>query len=178
MIQIKRAYDPPARGDGRRFLVERLWPRGVTKDALDAEAWLKDVAPSAELRTWYAHQVERWPEFQRRYRAELDAHPEAWQPLADADARGPITLLYAARDTEHNSALVLCEYLEQRRGKRSARAEQSARTEQPGRAKSADAKPARTKSARTKSAHAKSADAKSANAKPARAKRSAKPKRN
>lgn len=113
MIQIKRAYEPPARADGRRILVERLWPRGMKKEALAADAWMKDVAPSTALRKWFGHEVERWDEFQRRYRKELDAHQEAWQPLLDDAARGKVTLLYAAHDTLHNGALVLRDYLTQ-----------------------------------------------------------------
>ncbi|HLU68526.1 MAG TPA: DUF488 family protein, partial [Kofleriaceae bacterium] len=84
MIQVKRTYEAPARADGRRFLVERLWPRGMKKEALAADAWLKEVAPSTELRKWFGHRVERWEEFQRRYRAELDAKRDAWQPILDA----------------------------------------------------------------------------------------------
>lgn len=120
MIQIKRTYEPPGARDGRRILVERLWPRGIKKDALDADGWLKEVAPSAGLRKWFGHRVDRWPEFQRRYRAELDAHPEAWRPLLTASRRGRLTLLYSARDEEHNSALVLRAYLEAHDGRRRA----------------------------------------------------------
>lgn len=111
MIRIKRTYDAPARGDGRRILVERLWPRGIRKDELDADAWLKDVAPSAELRKWFGHRVERWEEFRRRYRKELDTGPDAWKPILKADRRGNVTLLYSARDVLHNGALVLRDYL-------------------------------------------------------------------
>lgn len=119
MIRIKRAYEPASPEDGRRFLVERLWPRGMKKEALEMEAWLKDVAPSTELRKWYGHRVERWPEFQRRYREELDANRDAWKPLLDASARGTVTLLYGARDVEHNSAVVLREVLTKHAKKRS-----------------------------------------------------------
>ena len=112
MIEIKRVYDSLKGGNGARFLVERLWPRGIKKEALHMDAWLKDVAPSPELRQWFGHDPQKWEEFQRRYRAELDAHPEAWQPLVEAARRGNVTLLYSARDTEHNSALLLKEYLE------------------------------------------------------------------
>lgn len=111
MIRVKRIYDPPARGDGCRILVERLWPRGVKKEALAADAWLKQVAPSTELRKWFDHQVERWEEFRRRYRRELDSNPSAWEPILDASKRGPVTLLYSAHDTLHNGALVLRDYL-------------------------------------------------------------------
>jgi uncharacterized protein YeaO (DUF488 family) len=111
MIRIKRTYDAPARGDGRRILVERLWPRGMKKDALDADAWLKDVAPSTELRKWFGHRVERWEEFRRRYRKELNASPDVWEPILKADKRGNVTLLYSAHDVLHNGALVLRDYL-------------------------------------------------------------------
>ncbi len=112
MIKVKRAYEPAVRGDGKRFLVDRLWPRGVTKDALRGQAWLKDVAPSDALRRWFGHDPARWDEFQRRYFAELDAQPEAWWPLLEAARRGTITLLFGARDIEHNNAVALKAYLE------------------------------------------------------------------
>jgi uncharacterized protein YeaO (DUF488 family) len=111
VIRVKRTYDPPARSDGRRILVERLWPRGMKKESLAADAWIKEVAPSTELRKWFGHRVELWEEFRRRYRAELDANPAAWQPILDAAKRGTVTLLYSARDTDHNGALVLRDYL-------------------------------------------------------------------
>jgi len=112
MIQVKRAYGPAAKSDGKRFLVDRLWPRGVTKEALRLEAWLKDVAPSGDLRRWFGHQPAKWDEFRRRYFAELDARPEAWRPILEAARRGNVTLLYGARDVEHNNAVALKEYLE------------------------------------------------------------------
>ena len=111
MIRIKRAYDPPARGDGRRILVERLWPRGMKKEALALDSWIKEAAPSTELRKWFGHRTERWEEFQRRYRKELNANPNAWAPILEAARRRNVTLLYSAHDTFHNGALVLCEYL-------------------------------------------------------------------
>lgn len=110
-LRVKRTYDPPARGDGCRILVERLWPRGIKKEALRADAWLKDVAPSTALRQWFDHREERWEEFQRRYRKELQANPAAWEPILDAARRGPVTLLYSARDTLHNGAVVLRDHL-------------------------------------------------------------------
>lgn len=118
MIQIKRAYDPPARGDGRRFLVERLWPRGMKKEALALDAWVKDVAPTTELRKWFGHRVERWQEFRRRYRAELGTNPESWQPILQAAERHTVTLLYSAHDTEHNGAVVLRDFLTEHQGKK------------------------------------------------------------
>lgn len=120
MIQIKRTYEQPEPRDGRRILVERLWPRGMTKAALAADAWAKDVAPTTGLRKWFDHRVDRWVEFQRRYRSELDAHPESWQPILDASKRGSVTLLYSAHDKVHNGAVVLRDYLV-RRGARRAR---------------------------------------------------------
>jgi uncharacterized protein YeaO (DUF488 family) len=114
MIDVERVYGHTASDGGKRFLVERLWPRGIKKESLEMDAWLKDVAPSPALRQWYQHDVAKWTEFQRRYRAELDAHPDAWQPILHAARRGKVTLLYSARDTEHNSAMVLKEYLDRK----------------------------------------------------------------
>ena len=114
MIRIKRTYEPQGRGDGRRILVERLWPRGMTKAALGTHVWMKDVAPSTGLRKWFGHRQQRWPEFQRRYRAELRAKAEAWKPILEASARGPVTLLYSAHDPLHNGALVLRDFLTKR----------------------------------------------------------------
>ncbi|HSB75205.1 MAG TPA: DUF488 family protein [Terriglobales bacterium] len=120
MIQLKRAYDPAAAGDGVRYLVERLWPRGVRKDALLIEAWLKDVAPSAGLRQWFSHDPAKWPEFRRRYFQELEAHPESWRPLLAAARRRRLTLVYSSHDTEHNNAVALKAFLEQHLGKKAA----------------------------------------------------------
>jgi uncharacterized protein YeaO (DUF488 family) len=114
MIALKRVYEPAEAADGTRFLVERLWPRGVRKSALVLDAWLKDVAPSTELRRWFGHDPERWQEFRRRYAAELDARPDAWAPILQADRSGTVTLLYSAHDTEHNNAVALKAYLESR----------------------------------------------------------------
>lgn len=113
-IRMKRTYDPPARGDGRRILVERLWPRGMTKEALAADAWMKEVAPTTALRKWFGHRTERWEAFRQRYREELDANPAAWAQILDVARRGKVTLLYSARDTLHNGALVLHDYLIER----------------------------------------------------------------
>jgi uncharacterized protein YeaO (DUF488 family) len=114
MIRLKRVYDPPEPQDGRRFLVERLWPRGMRKDALSLDAWAKEAAPSTALRRWFGHDPKKWEEFQRRYFAELDRTPDAWRPLLDAARRGTITLLYSARDTDHNNAAALRTYLEKK----------------------------------------------------------------
>lgn len=110
-IRLKRAYEPAEPGDGKRFLVERLWPRGIRKPDLPLEAWLKDVAPSPGLRTWFAHDPAKWPEFTRRYTAELRANEAALAPLRAAARKGTVTLVFAARDTERNSAALLREYL-------------------------------------------------------------------
>src|ERR1700744_3872255 len=111
MIRIKRVYEDAARDDGRRILVERLWPRGMKKEALVAEAWMKDVAPTTELRRWVNHQPERWERFRERYAAELAANPEAVAPLRALARRGVVTLLYSAHDEDHNSAVVLRDFL-------------------------------------------------------------------
>ncbi len=110
MLQCKRAYEPATAADGQRFLVDRLWPRGVSHEQLQAQ-WLKDVAPSTELRQWFDHRAERWNEFRQRYWQELAAHPQLLAPLRDALAAGPVTLVYGARDTGHNQAVALREYL-------------------------------------------------------------------
>jgi uncharacterized protein YeaO (DUF488 family) len=114
MIQVKRVYDQKASGDGRRFLVERLWARGVKKAALQLDGWLKDVAPSEALRRWFGHDPAKWADFQRRYFSELDRNPEAWRPILEAAHSGNVTLLYSARDTLHNNAVALKMYVEQR----------------------------------------------------------------
>jgi uncharacterized protein YeaO (DUF488 family) len=111
-IQVQRVYDESTGRGGRRFLVDRLWPRGVRKADMALEGWLKDVAPSDRLRRWFGHDPERWHEFVRRYCEELDAHPDAWKPLRDAAKRGRVVLLFGAKDEEHNNAVALRAYLE------------------------------------------------------------------
>ncbi|RMG68610.1 MAG: DUF488 domain-containing protein [Calditrichaeota bacterium] len=110
-IRIKRVYEPPAPNDGFRVLVDRLWPRGVKKETAAIDLWAREAAPSAELRRWFAHRTERWVEFQERYRRELQASPEHWLFLLEQARRGPITLLFAARDPDHNNAVVLRDFL-------------------------------------------------------------------
>jgi uncharacterized protein YeaO (DUF488 family) len=110
-IDVCRVYGLAAEEGRARFLVDRLWPRGVKKEALQFDAWLKDVAPSRALRIWFGHDPQRWVEFRRSYEAELDANPSGWKPLLDAASQGPITLLFAAHDIEHNHAVVLRDYL-------------------------------------------------------------------
>lgn len=117
-IRIKRVYDPPLPEDGLRVLVDRLWPRGVTKEKLHAALWLKSAAPGTELRKWYGHDRSRWEEFRHRYLAELDNGFEGEQQLLDEARKGRVTLLYAARDPECNHALVLREHLLARAGNR------------------------------------------------------------
>jgi len=108
-VHIKRAYDEPSPDDGSRILVDRLWPRGVPRDTLALDDWLKDIAPSDELRRWFGHDVARWQEFVQRYLAELEAPPasDAVAALVQQARKGNVTLVYAARDTAHNNAVVL-----------------------------------------------------------------------
>jgi uncharacterized protein YeaO (DUF488 family) len=113
-IGLKRAYEEPEAADGRRFLVDRLWPRGRSREALELAGWLRDAAPSDELRRRYHARPELWEEFCRSYRAELEERPESWRPLLVAAGEGPITLVYAARDTEHNNAVALRSFLLER----------------------------------------------------------------
>lgn len=110
-LTIKRVYDPPEPGDGKRILVDRLWPRGLKRDAAALDAWIKDVAPSAELRRWFGHRPERWAEFARRYRHELAAEPasDALRKIAALAARDRVTLVYGARDRDRNQAVVIAE---------------------------------------------------------------------
>ena len=110
-LQLKRAYEAPAPGDGRRVLVDRLWPRGLKKDAAALDLWAKDLAPTNELRKWFGHDPERWAEFKRRYTAELRQHTELLDDLRALARRGTVTLIYAARDEEHNEAVVLRDVL-------------------------------------------------------------------
>jgi uncharacterized protein YeaO (DUF488 family) len=114
MIQVKRAYEAPGKNDGARFLVERLWPRGVKKENLQMQDWLKDVAPTSELRQWFQHDPAKWGEFRRRYFRELEKHTSAWEPLLARARRGRVTLVYSAHDTEHNNAIALKEFLDQK----------------------------------------------------------------
>ncbi len=122
MIKLKRVYEGVGPDDGTRFLVERLWPRGLKKDALHFQAWQKDAAPSTELRKWFSHDPAKWVEFRRRYFVELDRASEGWQLIRDAVRKGTVTLLYSSHDAEHNNAVALKEYLEQKLGTRTHRA--------------------------------------------------------
>ncbi len=112
MIQLKRVYDEPGPHDGMRFLVERLWPRGIRKADLRTDGWQKDAGPSSQLRKWFGHDPRKWEEFQQKYFGELNTRPAAWEPILKAAQRGTITLLYSSHDTEHNNAVALKSYLE------------------------------------------------------------------
>jgi uncharacterized protein YeaO (DUF488 family) len=111
MIKIKRIYDPSTADDGRRVLVDRLWPRGLSKDDAHLDEWLKEIAPSDELRKWFGHDPARWEEFRRRYREELKVHGDLLGRLRGEAKKGTVTLLFAAKDEEHNNAVVLKEVL-------------------------------------------------------------------
>jgi len=112
MIKLKRVYEAASRDDGVRILVERLWPRGIKKAALKLDTWLKDVAPSDGLRQWFGHEPKKWNGFRDRYFAELEANPQTWESVARAARRGRVTLIYSSRDMEHNNAVALKDYLE------------------------------------------------------------------
>jgi len=113
-IRIRRVYEGFEPDDGERFLIDRLWPRGISKSKLSSVEWLRDIAPSAELRKWFHHDPARWTEFQKRYRLELRKNAPAWKPLLEALRKGDITLLFAARNVDNNQAVVLKKFLEQK----------------------------------------------------------------
>ncbi len=113
MISIKRVYELAEKSDGKRFLVERLWPRGMRKSELVMDAWLKEAAPSTGLRQWFHHEPEKWDEFKARYVKELEDHPESWAPILEAARQGNVTLLYSAHDSQHNNALALMHFVQQ-----------------------------------------------------------------
>ncbi len=117
MIRVKRAYDSVEKDDGVRILVDRLWPRGLKKEQLSLYTWLRDVAPSDDLRKWFGHEPARWEEFKERYFSELDQKQDALKPLSKAALDGNVTLIYAAQDKEYNNAVALKEYMEARRKK-------------------------------------------------------------
>lgn len=114
-LYVKRVYEAPDAKDGQRVLVDRLWPRGISKAALGDALWLKELAPSTALRQWFGHRPERWNEFRKRYWAELDNADEALATLRSLMRKGPVTLLYSAHDSEHNQAVALAEYLKRGR---------------------------------------------------------------
>jgi uncharacterized protein YeaO (DUF488 family) len=110
-LTIKRVYDEPGKNDGTRILIDRLWPRGLSKEKARVDLWLKEIAPSTELRQWFAHDPAKWAEFKTRYRAELRQNGEQLTVLKQAIAKGTVTLLYGAKDEQHNDAIVLQELL-------------------------------------------------------------------
>ncbi|MBI2860254.1 MAG: DUF488 family protein [Chloroflexi bacterium] len=111
MMKLKRAYQPEEPGDGIRVLVDRLWPRGLSRGSAAIDEWARELAPSSELRRWFGHKLEQWPEFRRLYRKELSARGEDLERLARMAAKGNVTLVYAAKDVEHNNARVLAEMI-------------------------------------------------------------------
>lgn len=110
-VRLKRAYEPAASADGTRVLIDRLWPRGVKKEKAAIDEWMKEIAPSTELRKWFGHDPERWPEFRRRYRSEIKKHPSEFGRLRELARKGNLTLVYAAHDEAHNDAVVLRDLL-------------------------------------------------------------------
>lgn len=111
-ISLKRVYEKSAASDGYRVLVDRIWPRGIKKEEASIDCWLKDIAPSSQLRKWFGHEAEKWPEFKKRYFQELSAHPEALGQLAEIVKDRKVVLVFGAKDTKHNNAVALKEYLE------------------------------------------------------------------
>jgi uncharacterized protein YeaO (DUF488 family) len=120
MIQLKRVYEKPAPHDGIRFLIERLWPRGVRKTDVHMNGWQKEAGPSTELRKWFSHDPDKWVEFQQKYFAELKERPDAWEPILEAAKHGTVTLLYSSHDTEHNNAVALQRFIEAQLAHRNA----------------------------------------------------------
>jgi len=114
MIRVWRVYDDTGEAEGSVFLVDRLWPRGIRRDDLRLDGWLRDAAPSDGLRRWFGHDPDRWDEFQRRYSEELDGNPEGWRPALEAARKGDVTLLFGAKDVDHNNAVALKSHLERR----------------------------------------------------------------
>ncbi len=110
-VRLKRPYEPPAASDGTRVLIDRLWPRGVRKDAAALDLWLKDIGPSTELRKWFGHEPSRWAEFRRRYADEIEQKPQLLAQLRDIARQGVLTMVYSAHDEQHNDALVLQELI-------------------------------------------------------------------
>jgi uncharacterized protein YeaO (DUF488 family) len=120
-VQLKRIYEPPQKSDGYRVLVDRVWPRGLSKDAAQIDLWMKDIAPSTALRKWFNHDPARWVGFQEKYRAELRELGDKLDELRARAKKEPVTLLYGAKDTEHNQAVVLCDVLAEKRSRSATR---------------------------------------------------------
>lgn len=121
MLQLKRAYETPSRSDGTRILIDRLWPRGLSKKKAAIDQWMKDIAPSTTLRRWFGHDPARWPEFRQRYRHELRAHSDLVRDIAALASRRRVTLVFAARDERHNDAIVLAAVVRARMRRRVGR---------------------------------------------------------
>jgi uncharacterized protein YeaO (DUF488 family) len=126
-VSLKRAYEPPTRSDGTRILIDRLWPRGIKKEEAKIDEWMKTISPTTELRTWFGHDPARWSEFRRRYKAELRRHPKELERLRTLARKGPLTLIFAARDEAHNDAVVVKELLVGRRHRKLCRSEADVR---------------------------------------------------
>ena len=118
MVKLKRAYESASPADGVRLLVERLWPRGLSKDRLKLDGWIREVGPTTELRQWFGHDPAKWSQFRARYFRELDSRPESWQPIAASMKRGTVTLVYSSHDEEHDNAVALREYLQSKTRRR------------------------------------------------------------
>lgn len=115
-IHIKRIYEDPANNDGYRVLIDRIWPRGVSKEKANLDEWMKEIAPSTDLRKWFSHDTEKFDEFKKRYEKELDEREDLLDQLIEKSSNKKVTLLYGAKDEEHNQAVVLAELLDERRG--------------------------------------------------------------
>jgi uncharacterized protein YeaO (DUF488 family) len=133
MIKLKRAYDPAFPTDGTRLLVERLWPRGLSKEQLKLDAWIREVAPTTDLRKWFGHDPTKWRQFRIRYFRELDSRPELWRSIVSLAGRGTVTLVYSSHDEEHNNAVALRDYL-QLKTRRRTRPRQPTSSHRPRRA--------------------------------------------
>ena len=118
MVKLKRAYESASPADGVRLLVERLWPRGLSKDRLKLDGWIREVGPTTELRQWFGHDPAKWSQFRARYFRELDSRPESWQPIAASMKRGTVTLVYSSHDKKHNNAVALKDYLQTKERRR------------------------------------------------------------
>jgi uncharacterized protein YeaO (DUF488 family) len=127
VLHLKRAYEPQARSDGKRILVDRLWPRGLSKERAAIDQWMKEVAPSTALRRWFGHNPDRWPEFKRRYKRELRARRELVREIAGRASRGRVTLVFGARDEAHNDAVVLAAVVRARMRRSTTRTRANAR---------------------------------------------------
>lgn len=119
-VRLKRVYEEPSQHDGYRLLVDRLWPRGITREKLHLDAWLKDLAPSTGLRKWFSHDLKKWGQFKRRYFLELDDHPEEIAHILEKTRAGRVTLVFSARDEKFNNAAALKEYLQRHRSEESS----------------------------------------------------------